>query len=93
MNAHWPFIPLWQRLTRYFSRGQSTLMLAAYTMINFALVAFILFHRNLSLERFYPVVLLLSVLLALNAAWEGWQRRWGEAAANRFYFAASITMW
>ncbi|WP_322487260.1 sensor histidine kinase [Chloroflexus sp.] len=92
MNAHWPFIPLWQRLMRYFSRGQSTLMLAAYAMISFALVEFILFHRHLPPERFYPVVLLLSVLLALNAAWEGLQRRWGEAAANRFYFAASSTL-
>lgn len=92
MNAHWPFIPFWQRLTRYFSRGQSTLMLAAYAMISFALVEFILFHRHLPPERFYPVVLLLSVLLAINAAWEGLQRRWGEAAANRFYFAASITI-
>lgn len=92
MNVQMPVFQLWQRLARYFSSGQRTLMLAAYAMISFALVEFILFHRHLPPERFYPVVLLLSVLLALNAAWEGLQRRWGEAAANRFYFAASITL-
>jgi signal transduction histidine kinase len=79
----------WQQMIHYFGSGQRTLMLAAYAMISTALVEFILFHRQLPPERFYAVIVLLSVLLSLNAAWERLQQRWGNAIADRVFFSTS----
>ncbi|WP_322815904.1 sensor histidine kinase [Chloroflexus sp.] len=79
----------WQRLTAYFNNGQHTLMMAAYAVITVALVEYILFHRHLPAERFYPVIVLLSLLLALNAAWDSLQLRWGDVVANRLFFGLS----
>ncbi|RMD81019.1 MAG: sensor histidine kinase, partial [Chloroflexi bacterium] len=79
----------WQQMIHYFGSGQRTLMLAAYAMISTALVEFILFHRQLPPERFYAVIVLLSVLLSLNAVWERLQQHWGNAIANRVFFSTS----
>lgn len=92
MNGQWSLVKLWRQVTGYFSSGQRTLMLAAYAMISVALVEFILFHRQLPPERFYPVVLLLSLLLALNAFWESLQRQWGQPVADRVYFTVGATL-
>lgn len=79
----------WQRLTTYFNNGQHTLMMAACAVITVALVEYILFHRHLPAERFYPVIVLLSLLLALNAVWDSLQLRWGNVVANRLFFGLS----
>ena len=55
------------------ARSQQTLMIAAYAVISVALVDFTLFHVHLPPLRFYPVILLLSLLLVLNAVWNGLQ--------------------
>ncbi len=74
------------------ARSQQTLMIAAYAVISVALVEFTLFHLHLPPLRFYPVVLLLSLLLVLNAAWNGLQQRLGELAANRLFFSLSAVI-
>ncbi len=88
MKTYLPLTNLW----RHFSRGQSALMLAAYAMISVALVEFILFHLDLPPQRFYPVVLMLSLLLALNALWERMQQQWGSQRAHWIFLSLSAVL-
>ena len=74
------------------ARSQQTLMIAAYAVISVALVDFTLFHVHLPPLRFYPVILLLSLLLVLNAVWNGLQQRLGELAANQLFFSLSTVI-